>query len=208
MEPLPGLASTGRPRSTDFRAVINALRYLVRSGVEWRMLPNDFPQYRTVYYWFRRFMRRTMFKTIHDLAMMLDRMCSGREVAPTAGLVDSQTVKAPAAQQAGYDANKKIRGRKRHVAVDTDGRLLEMNLTPADVADSTGAKLVLDALQKRWPWVKHLFGDAAYDRRTLMDKVAFMDFTVEIVRKLEGQVGFAVQPRRWVVARTFGWLMR
>ena len=209
MEPLlPGLASTGRPRKTDFRAVINALRYVVRSGVEWRMLPNDFPPYQTVYYWFRRFMRRMLFKTIHDLALMLDRMCSGREVVPTAGVVDSQTVKAPAAQQAGYDANKKIRGRKRHIAVDTDGRLLAMNMTPADVADSTGAQHVLDALQTRWPWVKHLFGDAAYDRRTLMDKAAFMDFTVEVVRKSEGQVGFAVQPRRWVVERTFGWLMR
>ena len=98
----------------------------------------------------------------------------------------------------GYDANKKLRGRKRHIAVDTDGRLLAMNLTSADVADSTGAHMVLDALQKRWPWVKHLFGDAAYDRRTLMDKAAFMDFTVDIVRKLEGQQGFAVQPRRWV----------
>ena len=117
-------------------------------------------------------------------------------------------MKAPAAQEAGYDANKKIRGRKRHIAVDTDGRLLAMNLTPANVADSTGAKLVLDALQKRWPWVKHLFGDAAYDRRTLMDKAAFMDFTVEIGRVMEGQVGFAVKPRRWVVERTFGWLMR
>ena len=209
MEPLlPGLAATGRPRTTDFRAVINALRYVVRSGVEWRMLPNDFPPYQTVYYWFRRFMRRMLFKTIHDLALMLDRMCSGREVVPTAGVVDSQTVKAPAAQQAGYDANKKVRGRKRHIAVDTDGRLLAINLTAADVADSTGAQLVLDALQKRWSWVKHLFGDAAYDRRTLMDKAAFMDFTVEIVRKLEGQQGFAVQPRRWVVERTFGWLIR
>jgi putative transposase len=76
------------------------------------------------------------------------------------------------------------------------------------VADSTGAQMVLDALKKRWPWVKHLFGDAAYDRRTLMDKAAFMDFTIEVVRKLEGQQGFAVQPRRWVVERTFGWLIR
>ena len=129
MEPLlPGLAATGRPCTTDFRAVINALRYVVRSGVEWRMLPNDFPPYQTVYYWFRRFMRRMLFKTIHDLALMLDRMCSGREVVPTAGVVDSQTGKASAAQEAGYDANKKIRGRKRHIAVDTDGRLLAINL--------------------------------------------------------------------------------
>lgn len=205
---LPGAARTGRPRKTDLRAVVNALRYLVRSGCEWRLLPNDFPPYQTVYYWFRRLMRRLLFRTIHDLALMLDRMSCGRDVTPSAGVVDSQSVKAPSAHQRGYDANKKISGRKRHIAVDTDGRLLAMNLTTADVADSTGAQLVLEALQTRWPWVKHLFGDAAYDRRTLLDKAAFLDFTIEIVRKLAGQQGFAVQPRRWVVERTFGWLMR
>ena len=209
LEPLsPGTAATGRPRKTEFRGVINALRYLARTGCEWRMLPNDFPTYQTVYYWFRRPMHRMLFKTIHDLALMLDRMRSGREVVPTAGVVDSQSVKVPAATESGYDANKKIKGRKRHIAVDTDGRLLAMNLTPANVADSTGALMVLDALKKRWPWVKHLFGDSAYDRRTLMDKAASMDFTIEVVRKLEGQQGFAVQPRRWVVERTFGWIIR
>lgn len=91
-----------------------------------------------------------------------------------------------------YDAHKKISGRKRHIAVDTDGRLLAVNLTPADVADSTGAQMVLDALVKRWPWVKHLFGDPAYDRRTLLDKAAFLDFTVEVVRGLQGQTSFQV----------------
>ena len=170
--------------------------------------PNDFPPYQTVYYWFRRLMRRMLFRTIHDLALMLDRLCNEREVMPSAGVVDSQSVKAPGARTRGYDANKKINGRKRHVAVDTDGRLLAMNLTPADVADSTGAQMVLDGLVQRWPWIKHLFGDAAYDRRQLIDKAAFLDFTMEIVRCLQGQQGFAVQPRRWVVERTFAWLMR
>jgi putative transposase len=209
IEPLlPATAQTGRPRKTDLRAVINALRYMVRTGCEWRMLPNDFPPWQTVYYWFRRLMRRMLFQTIHDLAQMLDRLLVEREVVPTAGVIDSQSVKAPGASERGYDANKKIKGRKRHIAVDTDGRLLAVNLTPADVADSTGASMVLDALKERWPWVKHLFGDAAYDRRTLMDKAAFLDFTVEVVRRLQGQSGFAVQPRRWVVERSFAWLLR
>jgi len=209
IEPLmPGVAHTGRPRKIDLRRVINALRYLVRSGCEWRMLPNDFPPYQTVYYWFRRLIRRFLFRTIHDLALMLDRMCEQREVVPSAGIVDSQFVKAPGARERGYDAHKKINGRKRHIAVDTDGRLLAVNLTSADVADSTGAQLVLDALVKRWPWVKHLFGDAAYDRRTLLDKAAYLDFTIEVVRGLQGQDGLQAQPRRWVVERTFAWLMR
>jgi putative transposase len=205
---LPRAARTGRPRRTDLRAVINALRYMVRAGCEWRMLPNDFPPWETVYYWCRRLMRRLLFKTIHDLALMLDRMLAERSTAPTAGVVDSQSVKAPAARERGYDAFKKVKGRKRHIAVDTQGRLLAVHLTPADVADSTGALLVLEALKQKWPGVKHLFGDAAYDHRQLMDKAAFLDFTVEVVRRLEGQQGFAVQPRRWVVERTFAWLLR
>ena len=113
---------------------------------------------------------------------MLNRMCEQREVVPSAGIVDSQSVKAPGTRERGYDAHKKVSGRKRYIAVDTDGRLLAVSLTPADVADSTGAQMVLDALVKRWPWVKRLFGDAAYDRRTFLDKVAYLDFTVEVVR--------------------------
>jgi putative transposase len=89
-----------------------------------------------------------------------------------------------------------------------DGRLLVVNLTSADVADSTGAQLVFDAIVKRWPWVKHLFGNAAYDRRTLLDKAAYLDFTMKVVRGLQGQDKFKVQLRRWVVERTFAWLMR
>lgn len=205
---LPGRAKTGRPRQTDLRIVINALRYVVRSGCEWRLLPNDFPPWQTVYYWFRRLMRRLLFQTIHDLALMLDRLLAGRQGQPSAGVVDSQSVKAPAAKERGYDAYKKVKGRKRHIVVDTDGRLLAVNLTPADVADSTGALLVLEAVKQKWPGVKHLFGDAAYDHRQLMDKAAFLDFTVEVVRRLQGQHGFAVQPRRWVVERTFAWLLR
>ncbi len=132
-----------------------------------------------------------------------------RSALPSAGVVDSQSVKAPAAKERGYDAFKKVKGRKRHIAVDTDGRLLAVNLTPADVADSTGALVVLDALKQKWPGLKHLFGDAAYDHRALMGKAAFLDFTVEVVQRLQGQQGFAaVQPRRWVVERTFAWLLR
>ncbi len=95
---LPKQAKTGRPRKTDLRAVINALRYMLRSGCEWRMLPNDFPPYQTVYYWFRRLMRRMLFRTIHDLALMRDRLCNEREVLPSAGIIDSQSVKAPGAR--------------------------------------------------------------------------------------------------------------
>ena len=116
-------------------------------------------------------------------------------------------VSAPAAHGTrGFDGGKKIVGRKRHIAVDTDGRLLMVNVTTADISDSAGAQPVLDALRKRWPQVKHLFADSAYDRRQLLDKAAFLDFTVEIVRRT--QAAFVVLPRRWVVERTFGWMTR
>src|SRR5208282_4002019 len=140
--------------------------------------------------------------------LMVDRERAGREASPSAAVIDSQSVKAPQAATRGYDAGKKIVGRKRHIAVDTDGRLLMVHLTPADISDSAGAQAILDAIRKRWPWVKHLFADGAYDRRKLLDKAAFLDFTIEVVKRIEGETGFKVLPRRWVVERSFGWLTR
>ena len=172
------------------------------------MLPKDFPPWQTVYWWFRRFVRQLLFRTIHDIALMMDRERAGREASPTGGVLDSQSVKAPAAKERGFDGGKKITGRKRHIAVDTDGRLLMVNLTPADISDSAGAQTILDAIRKRWPWLKHLFADGAYDRGQLMDKAAFLGFVIEVVRRIEGQQGFEVLPRRWVVERTFGWMVR
>jgi putative transposase len=124
-------------------------------------------------------------------------------------VLDSQSVKAPQAPSGGgYDAAKKIKGRKRHVAVDTDGRLLMVNLTTADVQDAGGAERIVAALRTRWPWLKHLFADGAYDRGRLMSEAAYRGFVIEVVRRLTGQQGFQVLPRRWVVERTFGWMMR
>src|SRR6266571_3480090 len=174
VEPLlPRRSKRGRPREVDLREIMNAIRYLVRTGCGWRMLPNDFPPWETVYWWFRRFVRQLLFRTIHDLALMLDRERAGREASPSAGILDSQSVKAPAARQRGYDAGKKILGRKRHVAVDSDGRLLMVNLTTADISDSAGAQMILEA-----------------------------------VRRLTDPPGFTVLPRRWVVERTLGWMIR
>ncbi len=205
---MPHPGRLGRPREVEFREVLNAVRYLVRSGCGWRMLPYHFGHWRTVYGWFRELARRFLFQTIHDVELMLDRERSGREANPTAAMIDSQSVKAPQAETRGYDAGKKIVGRKRHIAVDTDGRLLMVRLTPADISDSAGAQMILDAIRRRWPWVKHLFADAAYDRPTLMDKAAYLNFVIDIIRRSDQQKGFRVLPRRWVVERTFGWMMR
>jgi putative transposase len=209
IEPLlPKPAKTGRRRTVDLREVVNAIRYLARSGCGWRMLPKDFPSWQTVYWWFRRFVRRLLFRTIHNVALMVDRERVGREASPSAGVLDSQSIKAPAAKKRGFDAGKKVTGRKRHIAVDTDGRLLMVNLTTADISDSAGAQMILDAIRKRWPWLRHLFADGAYDRGKLLDKAAFLDFVIEIVRRTDAEPGFKVLPRRWVVERTFGWMTR
>ena len=182
---------------------------MARAGVGWRMLPHDFPPWQTVYWWFRRFVRRLLFRTLHDVALMLDRERAGREASPSAGVIDSQSVKAPHAPGGGgYDAAKKVKGRKRHVAVDTDGRLLMVNLTSADVQDAAGAEAIIAAVRKRWPWLKHLFADGAYDRGRLASAAAYRDFVIEVVRKLDGQQGFQPLPRRWVVERTFSWMGR
>jgi transposase len=205
---LPKPPKRGRKVSVDLREMLNAIRYMARSGGGWRMLPINFGPWQTVYWWFRRFVRRMLFRTIHDVALMLDRERVGREASPSGGVLDSQTVKAPQGKMRGYDGNKKIVGRKRHIAVDTDGRLLMVNLTTADISDSAGAQAILHAIRKRWPWLKHLFADSAYDRTKLLDKAALEDFVVEIVRRCDAEPGFKVLPRRWVVERTFGWMTR
>lgn len=205
---LPKPARRGRKPKVALREILNAIRYLARTGCGWRMLPKDFPPWQTVYWWFRRFVRSLLFQTIHDIALMMDREAHGRSPQPTGGVIDSQSVKAPSAKARGYDAGKKIVGRKRHITVDTDGRLLMINLTTADISDSAGAQQILDAIRKRWPWLKHLFADGAYDRTQLMDKAEFLNFVIEVIRRSDDQKGFKVLPRRWVVERTFGWMMR
>lgn len=210
IEPLlPPPSRRGRKIAVDTREILNALRYLARSDCGWRLLPIDFPPWQTVYWWFRKLLRRFLSRTIHDIMEMIDRELQGREASPSAGVLDSQTVKAPNAPGGGgYDAGKKTKGRKRHIAVDTDGHLLMLNLTTADVQDAAGAELIVKAIRKRWPWLKHFFADGACARGKLASLAAYQDFTLEVVRRMADQKGFQVLPRRWVVERTLGWMMR
>ncbi|TCK19716.1 DDE family transposase [Ancylobacter aquaticus] len=170
----------------------------------WFLRPGRFPHLLEVAY--DGVVRRLLFRTIHDVALMLDRDRKSREQFPSAAVVDSQSIKASTAEKGGFDAGKKVVGRKRHIAADTDGWLLMVNLTAADISDSAGAQAIVAAIRKLWPWLKRPFADCAYDRTRLMDAVGYRDFVLEIVRRTNKEPGFKVLARRWLVERTFGWM--
>src|SRR5271154_6161033 len=131
---LPRASKAGRPIEVDLREVLNAIRYMARSGGGWRMLPNDFPPWQTVYWWFRRFVRRLMFQTIHDVALMLDRERVGRGASPTGGRRRQPIGQSSRSENKGIRRGQEDRGSQGYIAVDTDGRLLMVNLTPADIS--------------------------------------------------------------------------
>jgi transposase len=207
LEPLlPPPCDQGRPRSWPMREIVNAISYVLRSGCPWRLLPNDFPPWRTVYRWFAAWRDEGLFERVNHTLVMADRARSGREASPTAAVIDSQSVKtSESGGPRGYDAAKGVTGRKRHALVDTDGRALLLMPHPASVQDRDGAGPVLRASRRPFPFIERIFADAGYagERVATATRIA-----VEIVKKEPDQVGFAVHPRRWVVERFFAWLGR
>ena len=206
--PKPG--KKGRPRQHTYRELLNAIFYLTKTGCQWRNLPAHFARWRTVYHYFRLWKNSGLWEAIHTHLREFVRLVEGRKRHASAAIIDRQSVKrTETSDERGYDAGKKIKGRKRHILVATLGLLLRVRVLPANLQDRDGAKQLLSAFFARTPrrCGQHIWADGGYAGALLAWSHKLWRCTLEIVKRTELHT-FKVLPRRWVVERTFGWLGR
>jgi len=209
---LPAPKATGRPRTVDLYRVLNAIFYVLMSGCAWSRLPSDFPPYSTVYYYFRQWKRDGSWKQIHDQLVEWVRVAEGHLPSPSAGSLDSQTVPSAVMlhEAVGYDAGKKLKGRKRFTLVDTLGLLMAVHVVAASTQERDGAQQLLTKVEQersRFPRLVHIWVDGGFSGedflRLIMDTFRLI---FDVVLRPQGSKGFVLLPKRWVVERTYGWL--
>ncbi|MFJ4806910.1 IS5 family transposase [Streptomyces murinus] len=211
--PVPGwLAGRGgRPEGYCHRQVIDAVRYLVDNGIKWRAMPAGFPPWPRVYAFFTRWRDAGLVAELHERLREVVRTGEGRGPEPSAAVVDSQSVKADATvahASRGFDAGKRINGRKRHLLTDTLGLLLDVLVTPASTTDRDAARILLPAAKKDFRRLTRVWADGGYTGHLADWTGLHLGIALDVVRRPDDVCGFEVLPRRWVVERFFAWLLR
>ena len=208
LSPLP---KRGRPPTHSLRTIFDAIFYVLRTGCPWRYLPTNFPPWQTVFYHFRRLRLKGTWTLLLRALHQAERERQGRNPHPSAAIIDAQSVKTveESAGICGFDAHKQVKGRKRHLLVDTLGIPISIYVPPADVHDTRGARCLLAGLKYFVPRLTKIWADAAYRGQELATWCKNEgDWTLEVVEHSSDTRGFSVVPRRWVVERTFSWISR
>src|SRR5512139_2872790 len=207
---LPAEAQTGRPREHGWRRILNGIFYLLQSGCSWRMLPRDLPPWKTVYHYFRLWRQDGTWERLNHLLREKVRLQFGKKRRASAAILDSQSVKtSEGGLECGFDAGKLVNGRKRHTLVDTLGLILKVVVTAGNVQDRDGAKSLLNEISE--DVVKRLeliWADGSYRGALIAWTEDCFGWKLEIVEKPKDQPGFQILPKRWIVERTFAWLVR